>query len=91
MNGKVKKALIISAAAAAVGLVILTIALIALGVRADAFSSFVLKEITYSESEASPIKALSIDFDNADVEISFGTYLTVTYPEKYTKSGKIRC
>ena len=89
MNGKLKIALIISAAVAAVGLVMLIIILIASGGRAGALSSFVLKESTYTESEGAPIKELSIDFDNADVEISFGSYLTVTYPEKYTKSGKI--
>ena len=88
MTKRLKTTLIAAAALVLLGVIIFLIALAVGGFRASGLSSTVTANKVYTESADNPINSIIIDYENADVYVTFGDTLSVSYSELYTKGGE---
>ena len=89
MTKRLKNTLIAAAALTLLGAIIFLIALAVGGFRASGLSSTVTANKVYTESDDNPINSIIIDYEHADVFVTFSDTLSVSYPELYTKGGEL--
>lgn len=82
-----KKLLLIAVALFLVGGLTFFIAFAASGFNKNGIASAEIKENVYEEKADNALTSISIDYTNANIQVSVGEKLTVTYPELYTKGG----
>ncbi len=82
-----KKLLLVAVALFLVGGLIFFIAFAASGFNKNGIATAEIKENTYEEKAGKALTSISVDYTNADIIVSVGEKLTVTYPQLYTKGG----
>lgn len=83
-----KKIFLISLVALLIGFIVFIVALAAVGWDIKRLSNIEIKQEAYQESETNLINEIVIDYENADIKLSYGDEFSVSYPVSYTKGGK---
>ncbi|MBQ3015865.1 MAG: DUF4097 family beta strand repeat protein [Clostridia bacterium] len=82
-----KKLLLVAVALFLVGGLTFFVAFAASGFNKNGIAATEIKENLYEEKIDNALTSISIDYANANIIVSVGEKLTVTYPEHYTKGG----
>lgn len=82
-----KKLLLVAVALFLVGGLTFFVAFAASGFNKNGIAATEIKENLYEEKADNALTSISIEYANANIIVSVGEKLTVTYPEHYTKGG----